>query len=141
MPKSFSLMKITLGAAGVLALSAFAAMHLHLTASVPAADSRVATAPSALTLTFSEAPEVAMSRVRLVRADSSVVPTGKVAAGAAPLSLTVPVTGPVQPGTYIVNWRAASKDGHAVSGHYSFAVTGAAAAAGPSTTSRDHTGH
>lgn len=126
-------------ASAVLALGAFAVMHLQLKASVPAADSAVRRPPSQILLIFSARPEAALSRVQLLGPDSTVVKTGKPAAGGDSLSLAIPVTERVGNGKYIVRWRAAGRDGHPATGEFDFTVGGAGddnAAAGA--VSRDH---
>lgn len=127
-------------AGAVLALGAFAGMHLHLKASVPAADAMVKSAPSQILLMFSAHPEAALSRVQLMGPDSARVETGKPAAGGDSLSLAIPITGKVANGRYTVRWRAAGRDGHPASGDFAFTVGGAAGnnAAASATVSRDH---
>ena len=76
----------------VLLLGGFGFMHLHLEASVPAADSTVQHAPSQLLLKFSAHPEPALARVQLLGADSTMIKTGKPVAGADSLTLAIPIT-------------------------------------------------
>jgi methionine-rich copper-binding protein CopC len=96
--------------------------HAHLRAEDPAADRTVRTAPTALSLTFSEGLEIKVSGATLKGSDGNAVSTG------APLSpsddklMTVPITGQLGTGVYTVEWHALSKDGHATHGSYSFTV-------------------
>jgi methionine-rich copper-binding protein CopC len=123
----------------VLALGGFAFMHLHLKASVPAADATVQRAPSQLLLVFSAHPEPALSRVQLLGPDSSMIQVGKPAAGADSLTLAVPISGKLAEGRYTVRWRAAGRDGHPATGDFAFTVGGASGNnAAAATVSRDH---
>lgn len=99
--------------------------HLRLTHASPAADSTVAQAPKTLTLWFSEAPELPMSKVSVATDAGAEVTLGKLTAGkdGSEPSLTIPVTGAMKAGKYTVTWRAGSKDGHPMHGTYSFTVS------------------
>ena len=104
-----------------MAGSAFA--HAHLKTEVPAHDTVVASAPSALRLEFSEALELAFSGVALSDASGNSIATG--AAALAPDSnmvLLVPLSGRLAAGVYTVAWHALSRDGHKTKGSYSFTV-------------------
>ncbi|HET9604693.1 MAG TPA: copper resistance protein CopC [Gemmatimonadales bacterium] len=127
-------------AAAVLVLGGFAFMHLHLKASLPAADATVKHAPSQIVLIFSAHPEAALSRVQLMGPDSATVATGQPAAGADSLSLAIPVTGKLAEGRYTVRWRAAGRDGHPATGDFAFTVGGSGGgnAAASAAVSRDH---
>lgn len=104
--------------------------HAHLLRSEPAAGARLAAAPTALRLWFSERPEIAFTRIRLRAPDSSDVPLGAVAAMASgDMGITVPITAALAPGTYRVLWRTAAADGHATTGTFGFVVTEPAIAA------------
>jgi methionine-rich copper-binding protein CopC len=132
--------RFVLLAVAALSLTGFAFMHLHLKASVPAADSTVKAAPSQILLIFSAHPEAALSRVQLMGPDSTAVATGKPAAGADSLSLAIPITGKLSDGRYLVRWRAAGRDGHPAAGDFAFTVggTGGGNAAASAAVSRDH---
>lgn len=132
-----------LAAGSLLPVAGIAVMHLHLTDSSPKADARLAEAPHELVLTFSARPEAALSRVRVMRSDSVAVETGKLEAASDTLSLRADFTSPLEAGAYVVSWRAAGKDGHAVSGRYMFTVTAGAAtdASARPAISRDHSSH
>jgi methionine-rich copper-binding protein CopC len=109
---------LALGAA-VLLTTAFA-MHLRLVKSVPASGQVVTEKPVEIRLWFSQKPEVGLTSVRLLRADSTAIEIGKVVATEDTLSVRVPLEKALVPGTYIVSWRSVSKDGHAVRGSYNF---------------------
>jgi methionine-rich copper-binding protein CopC len=119
--------------AAIALLGGFTFFHLHLTASVPASDTTVATAPSQILLTFSDKPEAALTRLQLFTSDSTAVETGKATATKDSLTLAIPVTGKLSDGAYTVRWRAAGRDGHPATGTFGFTVKQASAAV----TSRD----
>lgn len=110
-------------AAAVLAAGAFArpgAMHNRLTASLPAADSTVTKAPAAIRLWFAERPEPALSRIALEGPGGKAVRLGKVEKTDDPLSIRAAVLDAMGPGSYTVKWRASGKDGHVISGSFTF---------------------
>src|SRR5689334_5698508 len=113
-----------LAVAGAPAASA----HDELVSSSPSDGARV-TAPTALTLTYSES---------LIRTGYRVVvrgPGGRVD-GDVRLSGAKVVhrfTGPLPAGSYDVSWRVVSADGHPIAGTLSFTVRRAAAATATST--------
>lgn len=107
----------------VLAMPELALAHAKLVSSFPAANKTVSEAPRELRLTFSEKPELAVSRVTLLAGGRDTVATGKVGADAkAAETLVVPVTGALAPGSYTVRYRVAGKDGHPIGGSYVFTV-------------------
>lgn len=95
--------------------------HNHLVKSVPAADAEGA-APAEIRLWFAEAVDSKLSSISLLKSDSSKVTIGKVHATDDPKSIAAPVTGPLPAGGYVVVWRTAGDDGHAVRGKYAFKV-------------------
>ncbi|HEX9938222.1 MAG TPA: copper resistance CopC family protein [Longimicrobium sp.] len=97
-----------------------AALHLHLLRSAPAADSTVAS-PAVVQLWFSEAPQVAVTRVRMTGPGDRAVRLGRVRAGA-DRSVTANVQGRLTPGRYTIAWRTMSRDGHAMRGTIPFTV-------------------
>jgi methionine-rich copper-binding protein CopC len=113
----------------VVAIAAFtvgavsrAEAHAHLAAASPKADSSVAAAPAALTLTFSEALEPSFTKVKVTGPDGSTVAVDKPTLDPAATLVTVPFTGKLAPGTYKVDWHVVSVDGHKSEGSYSFTV-------------------
>ena len=100
-----------------------ALFHTQLKASFPAKDQVVTTAPELICLTFSARPELALSDVKLLASDSSVVKIGKLAATDDTLTIAAPVPAGLAPGQYTVAWRTASKDGHVIRGRYRFSYT------------------
>jgi methionine-rich copper-binding protein CopC len=99
-----------------------AAWHNRLTKSVPAKDEGLATAPTSIRLWFAEKPTPAFSSVTLAAADSTRIPVAKPAATDDTLSIAADIERPLGPGTYLVTWRTAGDDGHAVRGRFTFTV-------------------
>ena len=96
------------------------ALHTHLVKAEPAPDSTVTVPPRQVRLWFNEPPEVALSAASLMKVDHSPVAVVKMAATDDSLSVAGPVPITLEPGKYMVMWRTASKDGHAVRGMYYF---------------------
>lgn len=98
--------------------------HTRLVKSTPAKDAVVAAAPAALELWFSERIDLAASRVQLVGPGGAAVATAALTRNAAvpDAPVVVRITGPVVDGVQTVHWSAASGDGHAVRGSFSFTV-------------------
>jgi methionine-rich copper-binding protein CopC len=110
---------IMLVTALVLLTSGFA-MHLRLVKSAPRDGEVVTSIPTQIRLWFSQKPDVGLTTVKLLREDSTAIELGKVARTDDSLSVMIPLPTAILPGTYIVNWRSVSKDGHAVRGSYRF---------------------
>ena len=129
------------GIAMLLALAGPAAAHALLVSSDPAAGASLATAPSAVTLTFTEEPDPKLSAIKVLATDGSSVGAGPVSAVASQPKELRATLGPLQPGVYTVSWRTVSAvDGHLASGSFSFGVgvtppSAAPSAAGGSATS------
>ncbi|PZO00900.1 MAG: copper resistance protein CopC [Alphaproteobacteria bacterium] len=110
-----------IGAAGALLLVAGQAnAHARVIASTPAASATVAST-QAITVTFSDRVAPAFSGLDVVNAagtqvavTSTVSEDGKTISGRTARALT--------PGAYTVNWRAASTDGHRMTGNFAFTV-------------------
>jgi methionine-rich copper-binding protein CopC len=98
-----------------------AAAHSELVKSEPAPGAQLAESPAEIRLTFNE-PVAATSRIVLLAGEFQPV-EGLVAQfnAARPQELYTPLPD-LEPGTYTVQWTAASEDGHEVSGSYSFSV-------------------
>ena len=112
-----------------IAFPSGASAHAALESSDPAAGSSVPTSPRRIVLTFSEAPDVRLSLVRVLDGSGTPVP-GVSAPQAVPgdkQSLQVTPATPLADGTYTVNWRAVSAvDGHVESGAFAYGVGRAA---------------
>jgi hypothetical protein len=118
------MMKRTLTAMGLLLATTLAHAHAHLAASTPADKSRVA-APAAVELKFSEA--VRVTALTLQQGKEAAKPLAPLPAKAA-TTVSVPLP-KLAAGDYVLAWRAASDDGHVVSGSIAFNVDPAAPAA------------
>ena len=113
----------TLAFALTLGFVGEASAHAHLKTATPAADSAVAAAPSELRLGFTEGVNLKFTGVSVTGPAGAPVSTG--AAALAPGDdkvLVVPVSGPLVPGAYKVNWHALATDGHKTDGSYGFTI-------------------
>jgi len=105
--------------------------HTHLAASFPKANEVVSRAPAEIVLTFTSRPEVPLTKIGLLTADSVPLKLDRVRAGKDTLTVAARVVSPLRVGTYIVTWRTASRDGHVVRGSYRFGYSTDPAAAHP----------
>jgi methionine-rich copper-binding protein CopC len=110
-------------ALALAAAASTAIAHPLPRAASPTPNAVLTSSPPEIRITFSESLVGAFSGLELK--DSA----GKaVAIGAATVDrrddkqLAAPVTTPLSPGTYTVDWHAVGADTHHVSGHYTFAV-------------------
>ncbi len=126
------------GALLALVVAAPVLAHAELVTSDPADRAVLATPPTMVTVTFSEAIDPERSRFRLVGPDGAVG-VGRVADDPAVLVLAGLDLGP---GTYEIQWTAASDDGHIERGKLRFTVAVPASAPpspAPTTTSAPST--
>jgi methionine-rich copper-binding protein CopC len=107
---------------GAVILTSAFAMHLRLVKSAPSSGEVVTSQPTELRLWFSQKPDVGLTTVKLVRQDSTMIELGKVVGTDDSLAVRVPLDKTLVPGTYVVNWRSVSRDGHAVRGSYQFTM-------------------
>lgn len=114
--KAFACALLIIGLAG----AGVAERHMRLTKSKPEADQVVSTSPSVIQAWFSEAPELAVSRLA-VEGPEGAVELGDLRAGEEN-SLVSDVAAVLGPGSYTVRWRTAGDDGHVVRGDFSFTV-------------------
>jgi copper transport protein len=106
---------LLLGAAGT------ASAHAALLSTSPAANAVVQTAPSEVTLHFSEQVTLATDAVRVFDPSGQRVDTGATGhAGTDPSTAQVRLRAGLGQGTYTVAWRAISADTHPVSGAFTF---------------------
>ncbi|HEY0294512.1 MAG TPA: copper homeostasis periplasmic binding protein CopC [Bordetella sp.] len=102
---------------------ASASAHAHLKAAEPGQNASVA-APNALSLHFTEGLELAFSGVSVTGPGQKAVPLGSAHTAAGDdATLVVPLSQPLVPGVYTVDWHALAKDGHKTRGSYAFTVT------------------
>ena len=107
--------------AGLMSQQALA--HAHLKTETPAADTTLKTAPTELSLGFSEGIEPNFSKVTLSGPDKKSVATGALALAANDnTQAIVPLNTPLSAGKYTVSWHVVSVDGHKTEGQYSFTV-------------------
>ena len=108
------------------------AAHARLKSSVPAAGATLGSAPSAVRLSFTEAPDTRLASIKVLDSSGTNHATGPVTAVAGdPLSVSVPLD-PLPDGGYTVSWRAVSAvDGHISAGSFVFGVGEPPPTAGP----------
>jgi methionine-rich copper-binding protein CopC len=94
--------------------------HATLVRANPARDTTVAPLQS-VQLTFSAHVETRFSTVQVVSASGQTV-AGESSVGSDNRTLTATLARPLTPGTYRVEWRIVSADGHRMQGDYGFTV-------------------
>ncbi|NAZ83121.1 copper resistance protein CopC [Kineococcus sp. R8] len=121
------------GVAGVTAAAAPAAAHDRLQSTLPADGATLEVAPDRVELVMSSDPLGLGTQVQ-VTGPAGVVSTGQ--AQVVDDTVTQALAADRPAGTYEVQWRITSSDGHPVSGSFRFTTTaaGAAPAATPTTT-------
>jgi methionine-rich copper-binding protein CopC len=110
--------------ASLLAASLFAAgaqAHAFLDHASPLVGSTVATAPSELTLSFTQNLEPSFSTVQVNGPNGQRVDTGKPQISGNTMRVAIR---PAGPGAYHVHWHALSVDTHTTQGSYTFTVGG-----------------
>lgn len=106
---------------GLLATAPAASAHTVLTATDPAADSTVNAGPSRVTATFNEELQPTFAAMTVVGPDGNLWSQGDATVDGTTASVGLRPLGPS--GSYTVNYRVTSEDGHVVSGSWSFTVT------------------
>ncbi|MBA2440073.1 MAG: copper resistance protein CopC/CopD, partial [Thermoleophilaceae bacterium] len=97
--------------------------HIALKSSVPSKGAHLATAPRALRLTFTEAPELTFTRIELIGPDGTPVNLDELRAAAdSPMVIVVRIASALTAGAYTVRWQIAGKDGHPVRGRFVFTI-------------------
>jgi len=123
---------LALAALAVLGIAAPASAHDQLLSTNPKDGSAVETLPAEVTLTFSDLVTDAGGEANQVRVlDSSCHPLQDGAPVIQDNVVTQKVSGTAN-GAVTVQWRVVSRDGHPVSGEFSFTVGRATSAASPS---------
>jgi methionine-rich copper-binding protein CopC len=107
----------------VTAVPAGARLHTRLTKSTPAAEAALRASPKTIELWWNEKPEVSLSTVTVQGADSAKVGLGKLRGSTDLMGVAADVTAPLAPGKYVVKWKTAGKDGHAVRGSFNFSIS------------------
>jgi methionine-rich copper-binding protein CopC len=103
-----------------IVLGAAAPLHMRLVKSFPEKDQVVTEGLEHIQLWFSQNPEVALTRVRLVSGDGVKTDLPKAAATEDPKSVTLAVPDSLPMGEYTVLWQTAAPDGHKVKGEFAF---------------------
>lgn len=114
-----------------LVLPAGVTAHALLRSSVPAPGATLGRSPEVVALTFTEAPDVRLTSVRVLDAGGTDHVTGQPAADPSePDTVTVPL-GELPDGVFTVSWRTVSSvDGHVSAGSFAFGL-GVAPPSGP----------
>jgi len=108
-----------------LAARPAARMHATLISSEPAKGSRLASPPARIYLVFSEEVEPSLGSIRLVGPGGRVVALKSAGDPRNVSALVAQVTTPLDAGTWRVEWRIVSEDGHPIDGSFAFSVEGA----------------
>jgi methionine-rich copper-binding protein CopC len=107
--------------AGSLLAASSVFAHAHLKSQTPAANSTVS-APSELSLVFSEGVEADFSKVTLTRDGEAILVKSVATNGSDKNTLIVTPAAPLPPGDYKVEWHVVSVDTHKSEGAYAFKV-------------------
>ena len=112
---------LVLGLLGLFALPASpAAAHAFLVRTQPIQGSVVQDAPSQIVVTFSEPVQPVNDKIKILGPDGKQYQTGKsTVTGSA---LTIPVRSGTPKGTYVVEYRVISADGHPVGAGFTFSL-------------------
>lgn len=102
--------------------------HPRLLKSTPAADSRSAEAPQSVALSFNESLDLALTRVSVLRGETSVSPDSLHLAVGDDKTVIASFNRALAPGRYTVRWQVTGDDGHPVRGQFSFEVLAPGAA-------------
>lgn len=114
---------IALTAALLLVTPQLAMAHLGLRRSVPADGAHLAVAPREIRLTFTEAVEAAVARIRLIGPSGADVPLSDLRQpGDSGQLLVADVRGRLEGGIYRIEWVVVGTDGHPVRGTISYVV-------------------
>lgn len=108
-------------AASALVGAPVASAHAARIAADPADHSTLSAAPQRVSATFNEALQPAFANMTVVGPDNNLWSDGDPQVSGAVISIGVRPLGPA--GTYTVNYRVTSADGHVVAGSWSFELT------------------
>jgi methionine-rich copper-binding protein CopC len=117
-----------IGIAATRSASAATFFHVKLLKAAPGPNDTVHAAPTAVKLWFSEAPELAVTTIKLRGAGGDVklgtprVEQERAADGKTSSPVVVPIQSTLAPGAFTVTWRTMSKDSHVMSGTYRFVL-------------------
>jgi methionine-rich copper-binding protein CopC len=107
--------------AAAMAGAGVASAHATRLATDPVENSELTKAPETVSATFNEALQQSFAAMTVVGPDGNLWSTGDPHVDGAVVSVGVRPLGPS--GTYTVNYRVTSADGHVVSGSWSFRLT------------------
>lgn len=111
-----------LAALAAVALAPVPALaHAHVVASTPAANAEIA-APKQVSVTFSEKLVPAFSKLEIAMVGMAMKVPVKTAVSADGKTLTGTPAGAMMKGSYVINWSAASADGHKTKGSIPFKI-------------------
>ncbi|MGH3561349.1 MAG: copper resistance CopC family protein [Mycobacterium sp.] len=110
-----------MSAAMLFSAGGIAAAHAVLVSTDPARDVELAAGPARVSATFNERLQTTFAAMTVVGPDGNLWSTGEAQVQGAVVSVAVRSLGPA--GTYTVNYRVTSADGHVVSGSWPFRLT------------------
>jgi len=117
-----------------------AAAHASLTSVSPVDGAELRTSPSTVLLTFSEGVEVVHDGIRVLDESGSLMPVGATRHPSGhPEQVEASLPTALSPGTFVVDWRVVSDDGHPEQGSSSFSVGGVTRAVQSGSGARDVT--
>ena len=127
-----SRLMVLLTVVALMLLSAgIASAHADLKSSIPAAGATVATAPEKVVAVFTEALKEEGNELKVTDASGAVVDNGDTTldkSDADRTTLFVSLKSGLANGSYTVNWKNASTDGHTEAGSFTFTIGTATAA-------------
>jgi len=118
MRKAISMLAL---AAMALAPAAPALAHAHVVSSTPAASAAIA-APKQVSVTFNEKLVPAFSKLEISMAGMAMKVPVKTSLSADGKTLTGVPQAALMKGNYVINWSAASADGHKTKGSIAFKI-------------------
>jgi copper resistance protein C len=104
-----------------IGLAPVASAHAVLLATDPARGATLATGPAQVSATFNEPLQTAFAAMTVVGPDANLWSIGDPRLDGAVISVALRPLGPA--GTYTVNYRVTSADGHVVTGSWTFELT------------------
>ena len=108
--------------AGLLFAASPALAHAQLLSSDPAPGAVLDTAPTSITLVFTEPIEISLGAIRLFDGAGNQVDIGKATHPAGHTEQVQVALGDLADGSYVVDWRVVSSDSHPVHAAYTFQV-------------------
>jgi methionine-rich copper-binding protein CopC len=126
-------------AAMLFAATGVAAAHAVLVSTDPAKDAELTAGPARVSATFNERLQTTFAAMTVVGPDNNLWSSGDAQVQGAVASVAVRSLGPA--GTYTVNYRVTSADGHVVSGSWPFQLmVPGTGRPGPAVASADNSG-